>query len=150
MPTFQKSLKASTVAIVAPLPPPYGGMAVQAQKLRDRLHNEGIDIVFIPANPAFPGIMSVLEKVKGVRTFIRFILFFLNLKSIKHVKVVHIFAASHLYFFLVVIPAVLLAEILNRKIVLNYRGGEAEYFFKKWGKVISPFMKMADVIAVPS
>lgn len=43
-----------------------------------------------------------------------------------------------------------MARIMRKKIILNYRGGEAERFFEKWGFIAIPLIKKADVIAVPS
>ena len=39
---------------------------------------------------------------------------------------------------------------MKKRIILNYRGGEAEDFLKKWGFVAIPFLKKAEIIAVPS
>lgn len=140
----------NTVAIVAPLPPPYGGMAVQAQKLRNRLEKEAVRVIFIASNPAFPGILKWCERVPGLRTLVRFVLFLRGLAVIREADVVHLFAASHLYFFLVVAPAVYAARVCKKRIVLNYRGGEAESFFERWKRFVVPVFKSADAIVVPS
>jgi len=48
------------VAIVAPVPPPYGGMALQGGALRDNLSREGVSVVIIPTNPLlFLGMIKV-------------------------------------------------------------------------------------------
>lgn len=140
----------ASVAIVAPLPPPFGGMAVQALTLRDKLLADGCNVQFVATNHPFPGFLIFLEKVIGIRTIIRTMLFSARLAKIRQAQVVHLFAASHLYFFLVVIPTILMAKLYNKKLVINYRGGEAATFFRKWGMIVKPFFRMADSIAVPS
>ncbi|MEK6527575.1 MAG: glycosyltransferase family 4 protein [Nitrospirota bacterium] len=138
------------VAIIAPSPPPYGGMALQAEKLHEKLTKSGVASFFIKSNVPFPYFLKFLEKISGVRTFMRFIFFSLNLLQLRKATIVHLFGASHVYFFLVVGPSILMAKMMDKKIILNYRGGEAEKFFKKWGFIAIPLIKKADVIAVPS
>jgi glycosyltransferase involved in cell wall biosynthesis len=140
----------ASVAIVAPSPPPFGGMAVQALKLRDKLQADGCNVYFVATNYSFPAYLSFCEKVKGIRTVLRLMFFPVELAVIRRVKVVHLFAASHLYFFLIVVPTILMTKLYNKKLVINYRGGEAEPFFRKWGTIVKPFFMMADSIAVPS
>jgi len=80
----------------------------------------------------------------------RFLLFSKSLLKIRGAAVVQIFGASHVYFFLVVLPSIVMACIMNKKIILNYRGGEAEEFLGKWGFLAVPILRRADIIAVPS
>jgi glycosyltransferase involved in cell wall biosynthesis len=139
-----------TVALIAPFPPPTGGMALQAEKLYKKILSSGIGVLCIKSNASFPGILSWLEELKGVRTAMRFILFSKSLLKIREAAVVQIFGASHVYFFLVVLPSIVVACMMKKKIILNYRGGEAERFLKKWGLLAVPVLKKADIIAVPS
>lgn len=138
------------VAVIAPFPPPAGGMALQAEKLSENLLSSGVDVLCIKSNASFPGILSWMEKMKGVRTMMRLILLSKNLLKIRKVAVVQIFGASHVYFFLVVLPSILAARMMKKKIILNYRGGEAATFLNKWGLFAVPILKKADFIAVPS
>jgi glycosyltransferase involved in cell wall biosynthesis len=139
-----------TVAIVSPFPPPYGGMALQAEKLYKNLISSGIKSFCVKVNVSFPRLLKFLEKAKGVRTAVRFIFFITNLSSLNRATVIHIFGASYWYFFLVVAPAVIAARLMKKKIILNYRGGEAEEFLARWGFLAIPFLKKAEIIAVPS
>jgi glycosyltransferase involved in cell wall biosynthesis len=139
-----------TVAIVAPSPLPYGGMALQAEKLCNKLRSSDVDALFIKSNAEFPQVIKFLNEIKGLRTVIRFMFFACSLLRLRRAAVVHIFGASHEYFFFVVMPTILMARMMKKKIILNYRGGEAEDFLKKWGFIAVPLIKTADVIAVPS
>lgn len=138
------------VAIVAPSPPPYGGMALQAERLNERLRSSGIKTLFIKSNVSFPFFLKFLEKIYGIRTFMRFIFFSLNLLQLRRVTVVHLFGASYMYFFLVVVPSILAGAMMNKRVILNYRGGEAEKFLKKFGSIVVPLIRKANIIAVPS
>jgi glycosyltransferase involved in cell wall biosynthesis len=140
--------KNRSVVIVAPVPPPYGGMALQAQLLRDCLCREGIEVKLISTNPSLP---KPLANIKGVRTLVQSLVFaFLLLRELPRSGVVHILAASYLSFFLRVIPAVIVGRFFCRRVIINYRGGAARRFFSAWGWAIRPILRMADVITVPS
>ena len=145
-----KETSSKRIGLVAPVPPPNGGMAMQALKLADKLGKEGMDVAIIPTNPDFPGFLRCCRGVPGVRTIIRFCIYCLQLRNLHRKDVVHIFAASHLFFFLSVVPALCMAKILGVRTVLNYRGGEAETFFNCFGRFVRPFFSLADVIVVPS
>src|SRR5262249_39529109 len=58
--------------------------------------------------------------------------------------------ASYLSFVLAPTPAILLARLCGKKIVLNYHSGEAEDHLSRWRRTTAPVMKMADEIVVPS
>jgi glycosyltransferase involved in cell wall biosynthesis len=142
--------KSPNVAIIAPFPPPYGGMAVQAEKLHQKLKETGIISFRIKSNVSFYHPLRYLERVKGVRTLIRLFILICNLIRLKNASVIQIFGASHLYFFAVVAPSLLMSKLFNKKVILNYRGGEAEMFMRRWGFLVIPLLKLADVIVVPS
>jgi len=64
--------------------------------------------------------------------------------------VVHIFAASYLYFIIRVAPVVLAARLMGKRVVLNYRGGAGPEFFARFGWVAWPIVRMVDLVTVPS
>jgi glycosyltransferase involved in cell wall biosynthesis len=136
------------VVIVGPAPPPYGGMALQAQALVERLTNDRAEVFFLPTNPA---ISPRLAGIKGVRTIIQSIIFIWNLCGhLTKARVVHLLGASYWYFALRVVPTVLLSKLFGRRVILNYRGGEAPRFFSRYGWFVLPVLHMVDDIAVPS
>jgi glycosyltransferase involved in cell wall biosynthesis len=140
-----------SVLIVAPSPPPYGGMALQAQLLHNLLTADGHEVLFCASNHPLPRHLRLLDGVPFVRTIARFAVMFPRLwRDAGTVETVHIFAASWWYFFLVVVPAVLVSYGRRRRIVLNYRGGAAEQFFGYYGWAVRRFFLMADVITAPS
>lgn len=140
-----------SILIVAPSPPPSGGMALQARLLERLLREDGLAVSFLASNCELPRILRACHRVPGLRTLLRFQLMWMALwRHVKQVQVVHVFAASWLYFFAVVFPAIVIGRICGRKTVLNYRGGEAARFFERWGWLAKPVFRAADVITAPS
>jgi glycosyltransferase involved in cell wall biosynthesis len=66
------------------------------------------------------------------------------------VDIVHVLAASWLYFFAVVAPATIVGKVRGKRVILNYRGGDAAPFFHAWGWAVRPIFRMADLITAPS
>lgn len=136
------------VLLVAPAPPPYGGMAIQARQLEQLLRTDGNRVGFFPSN--FPCPLG-LGRFPFVRTVARFLAIWPMLwRRMAGVDVVHILAASWFYFFGVVYPAVLVAALRGRRIVVNYRGGEAGEFFRRYGWLAWPVFRIAHCITTPS
>lgn len=150
--TAQASTAAcSKVCVVAPMPPPYGGMSLQAERLVSRLKGSGIPVEVIPTNPALPNILAWAGRVAGLRTLIREIQYLLQLaRRTTHCEVLHHFSASGLYFFAHSAPLVVLGRLLKKRVILNYRGGKAGEFLTRWGWIVVPLMRLASQICVPS
>ncbi len=139
------------ILLVAPTPPPYGGMALQARQLEKRLAGDGNAVVFFPSNFPFPGPLRSFERLPGVRTLLRAVIIWIRLwRQLQNVEVVHVLAASWWYFFLVVCPAVIVGRLRGRRVILNYRGGGAESFFRSFPFVLRPIFHMAHVVTAPS
>ena len=139
------------ILLVGPSPPPYGGMALQARLLERMLISDGCAVLFLPANPSLPDWLGWLNRMPGVSTALRALLIWGRFwKLAREVDVIHVLAASWVYFFLVVYPTVLLGRLRGSRIVVNYRGGEAGKFFKWWGWAVKPVFYLADVVTAPS
>jgi len=135
------------ICFIGPYPPPYGGMAIQLQTMAENLRKDGFDVTVIKVNQDIP---FILKNLKGIRTFINFIYYIHALfKNIPKVDVVYILASSHLYFFVIVAPAVLLSNFYKKKTFINYRGGGPQEFFKRFRPIIYYIMKQVK-ITVPS
>jgi glycosyltransferase involved in cell wall biosynthesis len=139
------------VLLLAPSPPPYGGMALQARLLENLLIADGYDVRFVASNAVFPRWLGWAARIAGIRTVVRSGLLWMQLwRQVRHVEVVHVLAASWFYFWAAVTPAVILGRLYGRRIVLNYRGGEARQFFGRWGWAVKPILRLGDIITVPS
>jgi glycosyltransferase involved in cell wall biosynthesis len=64
--------------------------------------------------------------------------------------VIHVFSASYLSFLLAPTPAILVAKLFNKKILLNYHSGEAEDHLRRWRRSAIPTIRLVDQVAVPS
>lgn len=142
-------LKTLSIAVVGPLPPPAGGMANQAQQLVALLQSGGAQVNFVrvnsPYKPAF------IENVKGVRALFRLIPYFWQLiLQIRRSDLVHVLANSGWSWHLFAAPAVWVAWLLRKPVVLNYRGGEADAFFERSWRWVSPTVNRCRAVVVPS
>jgi glycosyltransferase involved in cell wall biosynthesis len=139
------------VLLVAPSPPPYGGVALQARLLEKLLRNDGNSVVFFPSNFPFSRSLRSLERLPGVRTAMRAGMIWTKLwRQTRHVEIVHVLANSWLYFFIVVCPAVIVGRMRGKKVILNYRGGGAKQFFDRMAWLVKPIFKLAHSVTAPS
>lgn len=139
------------ILLVAPSPPPYGGMALQARILEQQLRGDGHNVVFFPSNQPFPKHLEFVGRLVAVRTLLRTCMIWTKLWGAIHkADVVHVLAASGFYFFAVVWPTVLYARLQRKQVVMNYRGGLAKQFFERFGWAAKPVFAMTSVVSTPS
>lgn len=116
-----------SVAIVAPSTAILGGQAVQAERLLDAWRGDP-DVVawLVPINPNPPRLFRRLLRVKYLRTMVTQLTYWpLLVRELRRADVVHVFSASYFSFLLAPLPAVMIAKLLGKPVVLNYRSGEA-------------------------
>jgi glycosyltransferase involved in cell wall biosynthesis len=115
------------VAIVAPSMRILGGQAVQASRLlRSWRDDPDVFAWLVPVDPLPPGPFAALTKVKYVRTVATQLWYWPSLlRKLRRADVVHVFSASYTSFLLSPLPAVLVARLLGKPVVMNYRSGEA-------------------------
>src|SRR6267142_611539 len=140
------------VCLVAPALVPPGGQAIQAALLYDGLRqNPALAVGFIATNPRLPGVLHALQRIRYVRTIVTSLRYVWSLlRHLPDYDVVHVFSASYWSFLLCPTPAVLLSKWLGKKVVLNYRSGEAEDHLRRWGTSAIPVMRRADALVVSS
>jgi glycosyltransferase involved in cell wall biosynthesis len=140
------------VLIVAPSLDILGGQAVQAARLLERLRREpSLAVSFLPINPCLPGILRNLQRIKYVRTVVTSLLYVATLLArVRCYDVLHVFSASYFSFILAPTPAILVAKLYGKKVVLNYRSGEAADHLTRWRRTAVPIIRLADAVAVPS
>ncbi len=151
-PTTDFQEKPIRLLLVAPALRILGGQAVQANYLLDHLsHEPHFELSFVPHNPQLPGPLRLLQSIKYLRTIVTSLVYWINLliQVPKH-DIVHTFSASYFSFLLAPTPAILIARLYGKKVVLNYRSGEAEDHLRSWPRTAVPVMKLADEIIVPS
>jgi L-malate glycosyltransferase len=139
------------VLLVAPSLAILGGQAVQADLLLHNLRAEGVDVDLLPINPVPWWPLNYLTRIKYVRTLVVSIFYVASLLfKVWRYDVIHIFSASYFSFILAPTPALLVATLYRKNKILNYRSGEAEDHFTRWGKSIFWIIRLADKIIVPS
>src|SRR5215468_7534464 len=140
------------VLIVAAPPDWPGGQAVQAARLLEGLKREpGVEVELLPIRPRLPGALQLLRKVKYVRTVVYTTAYFaLLLRRLPRFDVVHIFSASYFSFVITPAPAVLIAKLYGKPVLLNYHSGEAEDHLRRWPRSTKLIFRLADRVVVPS
>jgi glycosyltransferase involved in cell wall biosynthesis len=104
-----------------------GGQAVQAERLlRAWRGDPDVEAWLVPINPVPPGILRRAVDIKYLRTIATQLCYWpLLVRELRRADVVHVFSASYFSFLLAPLPAVLVAKLLGRPVVMNYRSGEA-------------------------
>jgi glycosyltransferase involved in cell wall biosynthesis len=115
------------VALVAPTLEFLGGQAVQASRLLRQWKDDAeVEAWLVPINPAFPRGLRFARSIKYLRTVVQELIYIPTLVAqIRRADIVHVFSASYSSFLLSPLPAVLVARLLGRPVVLNYRSGQA-------------------------
>jgi glycosyltransferase involved in cell wall biosynthesis len=139
------------VCVVAPSLAILGGQAVAAQRLLERLRAvPGLEVDFLPHDPRGSAVLRVLQRVKFVRTVATSIAYVTSLlRRLPRYDVVHVFSASYWSFLLAPTPAILIGRRLGKRVVVNYRSGEAGDHLARWRTAV-PTLRLADAVVVPS
>ena len=140
------------ICLMAPSLDILGGQSRQAVRLLTGLQNEAsLDLCFIPHNPRVPFPFRWMQKVKYLRTAITSLLYWMILATrLPFCDVVHVFSASYYSYLLSVAPAILIGKAYGKRVIVNYRSGEAEDHLANWKLTAVPIMRLADAIVVPS
>jgi glycosyltransferase involved in cell wall biosynthesis len=139
------------VCLVGPSLDIVGGQAIQLDRLRRRFeHVPELDVSFIAVNPRLPRPLAVLQRVKYLRTVVTSIAYVGSLvRRLRHAEVVHAFSASYWSFLLAPVPAMVVGRLYGKRVVLNYRSGEAaDHLTRSW--TARRLMRLAHAIVVPS
>ena len=140
------------VCLVAPSLSILGGQAVAAQRLLERLRTvPGLEIGFLPHDPRTNALLRLLQRVKYVRTVATTVAYVSSLlRKLPAYDVVHVFSASYWSFLLAPTPAILIGKLLGKRVVVNYRSGEAEDHLTRWRRTAVPTLRRADAVVAPS
>ncbi len=149
--SHKKSAGKLNVAIVAPSMRILGGQAVQAERLvRAWDGDPDVTAWLVPINPMPPGVLGRLVNIKYLRTLATELTYLpLLLRELRRADVVHVFSASYFSFLLAPLPAVAVAALLRKPVVVNYRSGEAPDHLRR-SAVARRTLRAVDRNAVPS
>jgi glycosyltransferase involved in cell wall biosynthesis len=139
------------IAIVAPSMGILGGQAVQAARLlRSWRDDPDIHAWLVPINPEPPRGLRWTTRVKYLRTLATQLFYWPSLvRELRRADVVHVFSASYFSFLLAPLPAVLIARLLGKPVVMNYRSGEAPDHLKR-SAIARSTLRSVERNAVPS
>ena len=139
------------VLLIGPSLDILGGQAVQATRLMSVLSQlPQLAMTFFPINPRPPKGFGWVRKVPYLRTLVTFALYNsrLLLEARKH-DILHIFSAGLSSYTLWTIPALLVGRLYGKKLILNYRDGQAEEHVTTW-RTARPTIALADRVVTPS
>ncbi len=97
-----------------------------------------------PGAGAFAGVRYVRALVEELRFLVALI------RAAASADVIHVLGASWFYFIAKVVPSVVLGRLLRRRVVVNYRGGQAREFLARHGRGVRFVLRRADALTVPS
>src|SRR3954454_1876624 len=145
------SLRAIRVAIVAPSLRILGGHSVQAGRMLEAWSADpAVEAWLVPINPLPPRSLEWLLRIKGVRTVITQVCYWpLLLRELRRCGVVHVFSASYLSFLLSPLPAVAIATLLGKPVVLHYHSGEAPDHLRR-SRIARAVLRRTGLNVVPS
>jgi L-malate glycosyltransferase len=140
------------VCLVAPSLSILGGQAVAAQRLLERLRTvPGLEVGFVPHDPRSNALLRLLRRVRYVRTVATTVAYVASLlRKLPAYDVVHVFSASYWSFLLAPTPAILIGKLLGKRVIVNYRSGEAEDHLRRWRRTAVPTLRRADAVVAPS
>jgi len=135
------------VLLIAPAMNILGGQAVQAARLLERLQREpSLEMGFLALGPPLPGVWN---DIRFLRTIMRFVLYNVRLlRAARRYDILHVFSAGLWSYTLWTLPALAVAKLYRKKMILNYRDGQAELHLK-W-PLTKTTIRMADVVVTPS
>src|SRR5690606_31226648 len=118
------------VLVVGPLPPPAGGMANQTAQLLRLLRGEGIAAEAV--NTQAPYRPAWAARLRGLRELFRLVPFLCSVWTARgRAGVVHVMANSGWSWHLMAAPAIRIARLRGRPVIVNYRGGLAREFLAR-------------------
>ena len=137
------------IGLIGPLPPPSGGMANQTRQLARLLRSEGLEVELVQTNAPYKPCWA--GKLRGIRALFRLLPYLWQLwRTAGRVDLFHVMANSGWSWHLFAAPAIWVGWLRRKPVVVNYRGGEAEGFFRKSFRWVRPSLKRVTVVVVPS
>jgi glycosyltransferase involved in cell wall biosynthesis len=139
------------IAMVAPSMGILGGQAVQAARLlRSWRDDPDVHAWLVPINPQPPRGLRWTTRIKYVRTLATQLFYWPSLvRELRDADVVHVFSASYFSFLLAPLPAVVIARLLGKPVVMNYRSGEAPDHLRR-SAIARATLRSVEQNAVPS
>jgi glycosyltransferase involved in cell wall biosynthesis len=144
-----KDVRSVAIGLIGPLPPPSGGMANQTVQLARLLEQAGLRVRVVRVNAPYRP--AWLGRLRIVRAGVRLLPYLRELAACtRDVDLVHVMANSGWAWHLFAMPAIGIARLRGVPAVVNYRGGEAASFLARQSRVVTPVLRQAAAVVVPS
>lgn len=129
-----------------------GGQAVQAQRMLEGWDRSSeVKAWLVPINPVPRPPFDRLLNIKYLRTLVTQCCYWpLLFRELRRADIVHAFSASYSSFLLAPLPAVIVARLLRKPIILNYHSGEAPDHLRRSAIARQVMRSWVDVNVVPS
>ena len=140
------------IAIVVASPRIIGGQSVQAQRLVEGWRaSPAVDAWIVPIDPAPSAPFDRLLRIKYLRTVVTQLWYWpLLLRELRKADVVHAFSASYTSFLLAPLPAIIIAKLFGKPVILNYHSGEAPDHLRRSALARFVMRHVVDANVVPS
>jgi len=124
-------------------------MANQTRQLAELLRKEGASVSLVQTNADYrPGFIT---RVPFVRALFRLVPYLAELWRVTRLcNILHIMANSGWSWHLFAAPAIWIAKVRKRPVIVNYHGGEAEKFLSRSAKGFRFSIRRATNLVVPS
>lgn len=110
-----------------------------------------VDAWIVPIDPVPPAPFDRLLRIKYLRTVVTQLCYWpLLFRELRRADVVHAFSASYTSFLLAPLPAVLIARLLGKPVILNYHSGEAPDHLRRSRIARIVMRRLVDANVVPS
>src|SRR5262245_5807573 len=110
------------VCHVAPSLAMLGGQSIQAARLLEGLKEAPeVEAELLPINPTLPGPLRRLQEVKYARTVVNMLaMLIILIVRLPRYDIVQVYAASYFSFLLTPAPAVLIAKLYGKRVIMHY------------------------------
>ena len=129
-----------------------GGQSVQAQRLLEGWQGDpAVEAWIVPIDPVPRAPFDRLLRIKYLRTLVTQLCYWpLLVRELRRADVVHAFSASYTSFLLAPLPAVIVARLLGKPVILNYHSGEAPDHLRRSRIARFVMRRVVDANLVPS
>ena len=140
------------VCHIAPSIKTPGGQSIQAAWLLEGLKEAPeVEAELLPINPILPRPLRWMQRIKYARTAVNILVTLTHLLiRLPRFDIAQIYSASYFSFFLVSMPATLIAKLYGKRVIMHYHSGEAEDHLGRWYWMAAPIIRLADITVVPS
>ena len=124
-------------------------MANQTLQLAELLRTAGADVSLVQVNAPYRPALA--GRLHGIRALFRLVHYIWQLwRTAGKVRLFHVMANSGWSWHLFAAPAIWIGWFRGVRVIVNYRGGEAQVYFQRSFRRVRPSLRQAALVVVPS